>query len=370
MQAGRATVRFYLLLCVAVLVSAETTARVEDWLRHGVGFLSAPDRERDLVLHDSIAIRGKPNGSYKQWQLNVFGFRNGAMSEIPPAGCTRVMTLGASETFGLFESAGMEYPAQLGRKLADEERCYEVVNAAVAGLTLRGLTRLWTGWASRFGSSLVVVYPTPAFYLNHTPPRYPERPPAAPTEQAIQWAPRLLDRARDHIAYPEFIQRRRVQLALRDAMKSMDPASIFNDVPSDRLAQFTDDLKELMRSIRATGASVIVLTHATAFRNPPNPDDIPALDAWRTVLPRATREVLLDFEDAARAATLVAFRSVADVRVVDLAGHMNGHREWFAGDFLHFNEDGAGVVARLISQEVTADANASGFTEAAADAVQ
>src|SRR5262249_52392179 len=100
--------------CVALvlvcLLSAEVTARLDDWLTLGVPFLESPDSDRDLVLRDEFGTRGRPHGRFKKWQLNGFGFRGREISVQPERGHCRVVILGASEAFGLYESPGREFP--------------------------------------------------------------------------------------------------------------------------------------------------------------------------------------------------------------------------------------------------------------------
>lgn len=104
-------------LLLTVLVSAELTARVEDRIRLEVPLFGEPDRTRDLVLQTDEGVRGKPGGRFKKWRLNEFGFRSGAMTSAPPRNCTRIVTLGASETFGLYEADEHEFPVELQRIL-------------------------------------------------------------------------------------------------------------------------------------------------------------------------------------------------------------------------------------------------------------
>jgi lysophospholipase L1-like esterase len=339
-----------ILLFLVFIGTAETTARLDDWLRSGYPVFATPDRERDLVLHDQLGIRGKPNGRYKQWRLNTFGFRNGEMTQAPPPDVLRIMALGASETFGLFEPPGKEYPSQLTERLNHHDGRFEVVNAAVAGLTLRGIIRLWDGWASRFDPRIVLVYPTPAFYLGERPPDYPG-PPGKMNTPPSRWAPRIVDRARDRFEYPAFIQRHRVRRALAARTQNRPADWFFHSVPADRLDRFKEDLRALVLRIEREGADVILLTHATAFHDPPLTDEIDALDAWHSVRPKAAGSILLTFEAAARKATLEV-AAECDVSVVDAAAHLGGRRQWFADDFLHFNQDGARVVAELIAGDI------------------
>lgn len=339
-------ITFWIVAGLACLLSAEVTARVEDYLRHDVSLLAVPDHDRDLVLHDELGIRGRPDGRFKKWQLNGFGFRGSEIAATPAPGCKRVAVLGASETLGLYESAGKEYPAQLA-VLLRSGGCYEVINAGVAGLNLLGIKVLWENWVSRFGPDTVVIYPTPAFYLSNNPPTSPgspspERPPS------LWWPPRLLQRAQDVFEWPKFVHRRLVLRTL--AARQVDtPGWVFENVPEDRLRQFQENLGALIDSISARGATPAVMTHATGFVEAELSQEQDELNAWRQFEPRATARVLLDFE--ARAAEAV--REIArdkQIAVIDLAATMNGKHAWFADDYLHFSDEGAAMVARLISQ--------------------
>jgi hypothetical protein len=356
--AGRVAARtaFWIAVALVFLVAAELTARVEDRLRQGVPLSAVPDHDRDLVLQDMHGIRGRPNGRYKKWRLNQFGFRNGDMSEQPAPGTIRLMALGASETFGLFESDGKEFPAQLETLLNRNGGRHEVINAAVPGLTLRGLITLWNGWAAGFRPRYVLVYPTPAFYLGEYAPRYPVLRPAKEAPPLPPLTPRLLDRARDRFDFPIFVQRWRVRRMLQAEDAAHEPSWFFRTIPAERLEQFEADLTELVRVIKASGASPILLTHALAVQAPLDADEQAALEGLRAIRPRATEPVLLAFEDAARQATL-AVAAATGAGVVDVAGAMNGRKEWFAEDYLHFNDEGAAQIAQLIARYLQSQAS-------------
>jgi len=341
---------FWLMTGAVCLGAAEITSRIDDRVRYGVGFLDAPDHDRALTIHDDLGVRGRPNGQFKTWKLNGFGFRSPSMSLAPPAGCQRVMVLGASETFGLYETPGEEYPAQLGTLLR-ERGCYEVVNAAVTGLPIRGILPLWRNWCVRFSPVFVVIYPTPAFYLANRPPAFPGPPPNA-ARAAPWWTPRLLDRAKDVFEFPAFIQRRRISQAIDSARQGQPPDWRFTDVPPDRLEQFSADLDQLVTDILESGAKPVLLTHATGFQNPPITGDSDNLNAWLQRAPRASPAIMLEFERQAADAT----RRLALERgaiLVDAAQAMDAKRALFASDSLHFNDTGAGVIARLIADRIT-----------------
>ncbi len=342
-------------LVLTLLMSVEVSARVEDRFRSGVPLFSTPDRVADLVVHDALGIRGRPYGRYKVWRLNAFGFRGPEVTRSPKPGCIRVITLGASETFGLYESLGHEYPAQLANALR-ETGCHEVVNASIFGLTIPEIRQSWNNWTSHFQPAIVTIYPSPSFYLAPYPPG-PAAATTAPFSRPPWWQPRSLDRARDVIDYPDFIQRMRVERGLAAIDAAHDPSWFFRTVPRERLEQYERDLTSLVRDVKATGARVILMTHAIGFSRPVADADVLALEGWRQIVQRPTTDVLLEFEGATRDAT-IRVGTMTGVEVLDLAAHLNRDKRVFApGDLMHFNDEGALRVATLLKRAILSQPN-------------
>lgn len=339
------------------LVSAEITARLDDWLYRDVPLLATPDKDRDLFVWDGGILWGRPHGRFEKWRLNEFGFRGPEIQLTPAAGYTRVMVLGASESFGLYESENKEFPAQLAH-LLDRLGSYEVVNAAVPGLTLRTMTPYWERWAAQFRPDIVVVYPSPLFYLVNNWPRQKaprtaqEKAPRMEiqSEKAPTLRPRLLSHMKNVFHVPDFIQQWRNQRNIEANTAGMAPDWFFQVVPQDRLDFFAADLEELTASIRKCGAQPILLTHAIRSAAPPRPEDSADLHAMRVQLPRATAEVMPEFECAANR-QVVDLGAKCDVPVINVAEVMNGRREWFA-DLVHFTDEGASVIAGLVADRI------------------
>ena len=91
----------------------EVASRVEDKVSYGMPLMSRIQTSNDLVLRDTIGARGRPNAVFRRWKLDSLGFRGPDISVTPPPGVVRIVTTGASETFGLYEAANKEYPRQL-----------------------------------------------------------------------------------------------------------------------------------------------------------------------------------------------------------------------------------------------------------------
>lgn len=337
--------------------AAEVTARLDDWIRWDMSPLAAPDEAADLRWADSSGVRGRPNGRYQRFRLNNHGFRRVEdVARTPAAGCTRVMTLGASETLGTYEPAGQEYPAQLERVLRATGGCYEVLNAGVAGMSLRHIIHTWRHHWRTFQPHVVVVYPSPVVYVSSGAPTWPDpqelQRDAGRPWPAVSLRPRLLHRAKEAIVVPAPLQRRRVARRLAALVAALPSDSIWREVPRERLAMFGADLDSLLVEIRAAGAEPVLATHARRFPLEPGAEDAELLDAWRSYYPRAEPRVLIAFDAQAAQVTRDVARA-RGVRIADVDCLLSGKRERF-GDFVHFTGEGAGIAAGAIAQAITA----------------
>ncbi len=340
---------YALPLVVIAVMTAELAARLDDWIRMGIPLAHTPDENHDLKYQDWFGVRGRSNGRYRRWQLDNYGFRGPDITRTPRPGCTRIMLLGASETFGLYESENKEYAAQL-RDTLQTRGCYEVVNAGIAGAGLQSLIRLWENYGAQFTPAIVLVYPSPTFYLGETAPAWRPMPGRAETPHELPFRPRLIDQLHNVWATPAPIQRLRIKRWIAQDTAGKPASWFFRQPPQDRLDQFMGDLDSLVTSIRTRGAQPVLMTHAMRPSVPPRPTDANVLLDWQQFNPRATTDALLGFErDAAQ-----RMRDDAQGRgtcLVDLDHVLSGRPEYFA-DFAHFTDLGAAVVAGAIARTI------------------
>lgn len=353
----------YALLAAVIVLSAELAARVDDWIRLGVPFTHTPNEVADLRVVDSLGWHGRPFGRYHAWLLNNYGFRGPDMAPRPAAGCTRILMLGASETMGLYERPGKEFPAQL-RDSLKSLGCFEVVNAGIPGMTIKSIVSFWNLYADRFGAQIVMVYPSPAFYLGIDVAGWPPPSRGKPqgTVPPVSWQPRLIDRLHQTLHTPDFLQRLRLERWIAQDTRGKPPEWFFTRPPPDRVDTFMRDLDSLVADIRAKGARPILVTHAVRATVPPRPEDSLLLLGWRHFTPRATIETSLLFEDVV-AERMREYGSRTGVLVVDAHSALTGHGELF-GDVVHFTDDGsarmAGVITRgLVSSGVVGAAQST-----------
>lgn len=340
-------------LALTALSAAEVTARLDDWLFGKVPLFASPHRWLDLNLVEAWGPRGRPHGMYRKWQLNSYGFLGAEISD-RPAG-RRIMVLGASESFGLYESRGNDYPHQLGRMLNGDSKGQsspEVVNASMAGLALPTMRIYWENWASKFGADTVLIYPAAHFYLDKEAPSHPVRLESPPPEPKRWPSPRIFERINDQLRTIWLIRYVRREFILYRALSGEPPEYLFTPqaLPNDRMEAYVRDLESLCESIARHGADPVILTQA--FKTPivPTAEDRSDLQDFRIFMPRALPDAIPAFIYAARDAT-IELGARRNWKVIDVAGEISGRRELFA-DPVHFNDKGSELVARIISGKI------------------
>jgi hypothetical protein len=372
-----ARVAKWVALALAFGVALEGTARVEDRVRFGTPFLSPYRSQSDLIVRDRDGMHGRPGARYQKWVMNQLGMRGPEASVAKAPGTLRIVTSGASETFGLFESPGREYPRQLEDSLEaarEGGRCacegiarFEVLNAAMLGMTMPTAIQDVRNRLGRLSPDVVLYYPHPTQYLWETPPQAAPPDSSAQREPGLREAlhPRMAERLRNQAKgmVPQFVQTR---LREWEARRQVGDGILFDGLPPERLALFEADLRTLVGAVRAIGAEPVLVTHANAF-TPGAPIDRELMSRWLKFYPRASARALLAFDSASRVVTLrVAADSAASV--VDLQRVMHARDDAVFADGSHFSDLGAAVSAGEIGRAVLARRRAGATSPAATPA--
>ena len=351
----------WVLLALLMLVVLEIVARVEDRIAHGIAFTSRVASPNDMVWLHPNGARGRPNARYQQWRLNNLGFRGPDIAPTPAPGTARIITVGASETFGLYESPEKEYARQLEDSLraraatacGTHPPVIEVANAALPGMATPSMAVALDQVIRAAAPNVIVLYPSPGFYLNPRGPLPTFGPAGAdsslPFANALRFrvATRAARQARAIVSGPLRAQVRRI--VLKRSIKRWEN-SRFTSVPPDRATQFDEDLRRAIGVARSTGAQVVLMGHANATMEAGFSDQT-LLEAWVYQFPRATGEVLRTFH--ARAFELE--REIArdsGVVFVDLPAALSGREKSAFADFVHFTDAGAAMVAATLADTV------------------
>lgn len=327
-----------------MLAAAELTSRIDDAVFSNVPLLANPDRAYDLTMVENGVVRGRPGGAFRKWQLNNHGFPGQDIALAPTA--MRVMTLGASETFGVFESKGHTFPDLLGQELKRRQSDVEVVNAALPGMSLASMVNYWRSHASRYAPHFVLIYPSPEFYLDRVPPQPAPRLEVGPLPPPI--ASRFADRLYDHIRQIPLLRLVRGRAIVGQAVSEGGPDFLFGpQAPPDRVEAFQRDLEVLAGAIAESGSTPVLVTHAFFARDRVEPDLRELLEYFRIFYPRAEAETFLAFSAAAREAVLATAKR-RSWAVIDAADALSGRHELFA-DPVHFNDKGSQRMAEVLA---------------------
>lgn len=348
----------WLAIVLTMIASAELFTRIEDSLTWGAP-LWGPYSESLLIMRDSFGIRGRPGYRFEKWGMNRHGFRGADITTTPAPGKIRVAVLGASESFGLFEAEGQEYPSRL-RTILDSlapDR-FEVVNVSLAGLSPLSMASYFASVVAPIQPKVVVVYPSPSFYLEVEP--LPQDAPRTGGTGAVPPAPifrsRLSIRAQEVIKglIPSALLRtlRERQLSRR---RSAHPAEwVWDSVPADRMETFRHHLRRLVADIATSGATVVLVTHTNRYLGAPEAvsgkERRHLVDLMSRYYPRATAPVLAGVDLPANQVMRDVARSTG-AAVVDAEGRIPPSPEFF-GDYAHFTDAGADRMARLLAAAI------------------
>ena len=338
-----------ILLGVMVgLIISEFYARLDDKIKFDAPFWGAYEYE-SLFIYDSSGIHGKPNAHYLKWKLNEAGYRGPALR----TGTYRIICMGSSETFGIFESEGKEWPRQLEQLLNDwlGDKTYEVVNTSYHAMSIPDQLRWLDSGLDALRPQVAVLYPGYTEYID--PTRVHGEADAGRNAADTKFRPRLVTKLRTII-------KDKLPPVVADAMRKFDLSrrsdhvQVMDRVREVSVDHFEHDLNTLVSRIQARGVKVILITTATRFGGAlrledVRPDDRRFLTVWRRFYPVLREEGFLDMDQRmSDAVRRVAKRR--SVPLVDAAVHIQG-AENFA-EMVHFTDRGANALAKLVAQEI------------------
>jgi hypothetical protein len=325
--------------------------------------LAAPyGSEADLVVHDSLGVHGRPRAHYLKWTLNSLGTRGPEVSVWPGPGVLRVVTTGASETFGQSEEPGQEYPRQLEdslqalliRAAPGPFQAAQVLNAAFFGMSLPTATQDIRLRIAGFGPQVVVLYPTSVQYLHAVLPTAvpPLAGPVPVPGLRASLRPRTFTRLREELKRlaPVAWRKRLWHNEVRRQLAAHEPGWRYASMPMDRLDAFDADLRAFVGAVRAIGAEPVLAMHANRFVGAAVVDSS-FLSAWARFYPRAEGAVILAFDSAGAEVTR---RVGADsgVVVADVRAALVGCGHCFA-DYAHFTDMGASRAAGTLAAAIS-----------------
>lgn len=351
--------RDWTLWIAAFVFAVEASARIDDRLNWGAPLVGTYSNET-LVTRDSVIIRGRPGAQYEKWKMNSLGFRGPETTLAPASGVTRIAVLGASETFGLHESAGHEYPARLQQMLDSlAPGKYEIVNVGLPGMSPSAMLPYVEHAVRPLAPAMVIVYPSPSFFLETVPP--PERfvlPRLRTTPEPVVGVPTFRSVAKAKNVIKRVVPSG-LQVAVREwglaRTRAAQPADwVWQQVPSDRVALFERQMRDVVVAIKGIGATPLLVTHTNRMltRGAPGTalDHQQLLGVTALYYPRASESVIVGIDSAAND-VLRRLATEHEAPVAEGMGGVPSDSLHFA-DYAHFTDRGAEAMARTLAQRI------------------
>lgn len=331
-----------LIGCIVLgLCVLELCARLDDYLTDSAPLIGSYGYST-MLTYDDTGVVGKPYAHYRKWKLNGQGYRGPDIRWDRE----RIITIGASETFGFTESEGMEYPRQLERELnkrAGYER-FQVVNVAYAGQSIGSFSRRADHVTTLIKPNLALIYPSSSSYLEF----------AQDGADAVDWVKerpgfewRVRTKFYDWVdTLPPTFQVFRAKVHIwRETRRKGTIAKI----PETHLDRFREDLDQLLDRLKQDGVTAVLMTHATRFGKHLQPQDEGMLLAWRRFTPELENAGFLDYET--RFNKVIREEAAArKLLLIDAESQLSGGN-YFA-DFAHFTDQGAHAMAELIADRL------------------
>lgn len=309
--------------------------------------------QAQLTISDEKGIRGRPHGQYEKWQLNSFGFRSAPITlNKEKAGITRIVTSGASETFGLYESAGNEFPAVIQTQLNQvQPHQFEVINAAWTGMTLPHIVQTFRNFVKQFNPDILIYYPSPQFYLNETPPtlnwsNHQNRPkPTPPPEFRILQKVKIVVKKLLPQTWQSWLRKK----LIARVVSKHPPDWVWQQVPPERITLFRRQLLDLIKEMKASNIKLILTTHSTRFSGDFDQDREQVV-ALRRFFPRASELVTHQISQVLNQ-EIVKIANAHQIPLVDINQLVPKTPQYLA-DFSHFTDAGALIVGSALAQAI------------------
>jgi hypothetical protein len=329
---------------VLATLTLEVAARLDDAVNEGAPFFK-PYSINTLFRPSPFGREGKPDSRFGKWSMNSLGYRGPE----PAAQRINVLTFGASETFGLYESADHEYPRRLESALnASGSARFNVINLALPGVRIGRWGYLVEG-IRKTQAQAVVIYPSPANYIGTTEALCdkPTRP--VPDDVGVLDQLRIrgkVETLAKATTPPWMLTLFREYSVWRQA----SGVETLERVHEATIDAFKTDMRCAARAAQRAGAKVVFATHATYFGGTLRPADRPMMIAWRRFYPELGESGFLDLESRANAALKLVGEEL-NIPVVDASAAIPPGPVYFA-DFVHFTDSGALQMAALLTPAV------------------
>jgi len=360
-------IKIAVLSILVFIFTLEVSARIDDRIKYDAPIFSQYSAAL-LRTADSEGINCNiPHAHFEKWKINRLGFRGPEISLTKEKERVRIVCLGTSETFGLYEGPGEDWVSQL-LKILGENRRLEVVNASVVGLPLKKYRRYIEKYVLRLDPDVVILYINPFDYgvgTENFAKRQRGQGEVAKSNKG-GWKNGLADifsRVRILAKIKQAVKRIMPENILkwyqhRDLRKQigvlehnrLNGAKALDVIPPENLRSFRRDLEELIRFLLDQNIKIILSSYPVLI-SPENLDRYPEifLDHRRFYIELSLQGII----DASQKFN-EAIKAVAGEHKIDLVDNnamIPKNTQYFA-DNVHYTDAGARLVALNVADYI------------------
>jgi lysophospholipase L1-like esterase len=341
-------VRAWLTAALGFAIAFEASTRIEQALRYGAPLLGAYTYDSELFVRDAYGLHGRPRARFEKWELNSLGMRGPEPREIDEGGL-RVACIGASETFGQYESEGGEWPRRLERLLLDAGVGASVVNAALPGMSAPAQLNHFRFRVAPLENDVVVWMIHYESFAGLSERRLAQPP--VPDAPVSAWRAALAPRGPAKLStavlskLPPFAQNalERTKIAATLRLRQREAGDRYRSlklISADERAAFKAVVRGFRDLAQEHGSRLVV-----AF--PPRYFSPRTLDLHYTSFPLVDESWI---REAQREFPLAAERE--GVEILDLRHALDGRWDDAMRDIVHFSDSGADVIAHAVARQV------------------
>ncbi|HBG07880.1 MAG: hypothetical protein A2075_18915 [Geobacteraceae bacterium GWC2_58_44] len=362
-----------ILACILIFMATlEICARIDDTIVYEAPLFGRYDASSLRILEGDIP-RNIPNSRFEKWRNNNLGFRGADFELRKPIGKTRVVCLGASETYGLYESSGKEWPAQMQELVPGN--AFQVINASVVGLNLTKYDQYVRKHVLPLKPDVLVVSVNPFFYAvtqeraaksNTSKAKHVTKKDDILSTDQIRVLPKLKQVVKQAAArtFPDALKRYQL-VKMQEEIKHLETTRLKGKKPRDSVPEiyvehFRAELEKFIEFAESHGVKVILLTY-------------PSLISWRNL--NQYPEIFLDSRRFSIEYSLTGMIDIQDrfnaiirssalshrIGIVDMSAIVPKSTEFF-GDNVHYTDRGARTIADHVAQEIVGNASSSSIT--------
>lgn len=363
----------YITLCSLFLVTIEICSRIDDKIKYSAPFLSNYSHNM-LTSRDSDGVRyNVPNARFEKWKNNSIGFRGNEIQLNKKEGVIRVACMGTSESYGLYENEGNEWPEKLNQHL-NSYKNIEVINTSVVGLRLRMLKQYLQNYVFRVNPDIIIIFINP-----YSVARGFER------KHKIQANKNNLDSNRTSKSLPTIekkitlstvVSNARCLPKIKQSIKKIVPTKLLrkyqlldtlkqleqieterlkgktplDDISESHLVEFENQLHEIVDFVKMYNVSPILCTY-------------PSLISKESI--QKYPEIILDYRKFFVEFSTIGLLNISNrynkivelyaeknqIEFIDLNKILNNDIEYFA-DNVHYTNLGATLIAETISEHI------------------